>query len=889
MACSCDPPDPSEWGSDVAPTTLSMFLTDTSSPAKPTFLMADNPFQCSCQMQWLVNPSNGDRWEFLKKHKIQFGQLPKNLPRRLPHLADLEQAECLVNYHGNSTAVARLTSVPSNQFLCQYDSHCFSLCMCCDFFGCDCRMQCPDGCSCFHDSTWSSNIIQCSARGHAEVPALIPMDATSVFLDGNGLRDLSGQIFLGRSRMKNLYLNNSFVTDISNNTFLGLMDLQLLDLSGNELEMLEGQEFSDLVNLSELYLQGNKLLHIAEEVFRPLKSLAILRIDNNLLTTFPIWELATNPFLVGVHIANNVWTCDCEFVSKFRMFIDGNLDKVIDAQSVKCIVKSPSEGVFSGRSCVESSNAAKHSALGSTAGGALYITVACCIIFIAVIFLSFATYKMRDSLKLWAHAKYGLRFPAKTLPTSNSDKLFEAYLSYCLKDDHLVRTALAPELSGYRLCLHHRDLGPGAGRSSGEAMTAAAKASARTVIIMSKAFLASEWDGIRAVLLGPNSQNFAKNVIIVLLEDMMDFDNVQNFEVKTFVKSCPYVLRWQESKFWAKLRYLLPDPTCPPSDKNQTTQLDVSDILGFSLKEAPDSGVSSAHISTMSLNNQVAAGARAADSLRSKTKSRQSIPSTVDSNNEFIYLTPKPKKARPPPPPGEELYPHQRSSSEVYMQQSQHHGAASNHQRSKSSLAPNSHVMLASGQNLQQTIAPMVTSTPANQGEVDDHMYGSTSFIYRLISSTGPGESPTLPACAPGAVAQYHQLYHPHPQRASPQHGPAPHQRSKSNTHHPPSHHTSLAHSYSHLNPPHLLGSPPAPPPPHRSKLSRSSSQLNSSGQQAAPSQHQRSAATLTGHHRRDSSQPSRPPLPSPAHYSPGSQLPLHQRSKSTPYHGFVV
>ena len=79
MACSCDPPDPSEWGSDVAPTTLSMFLTDTSSPAKPTFLMADNPFQCSCQMQWLVNPSNGDRWEFLKKHKIQFGQLPKNL------------------------------------------------------------------------------------------------------------------------------------------------------------------------------------------------------------------------------------------------------------------------------------------------------------------------------------------------------------------------------------------------------------------------------------------------------------------------------------------------------------------------------------------------------------------------------------------------------------------------------------------------------------------------------------------------------------------------------------------------------------------------------------------------------------------------------------------
>jgi hypothetical protein len=213
-----------------------------------------------------------------------------------------------MNYHGNTTAVARLTSVQPEQFLCQYDSHCFSLCMCCDFFGCDCRMQCPQCGSCFHNSTWASNIIQCSARGHAEIPALIPMDATSVFLDGNGLRDLSGQIFLGRSRMKSLYLNNSYVTEVSNNTFLGLMDPQLLDLSGNELQQLEGEEFTDLVNLRELYLQGNKLQHIAEEVFRPLKSLSVLRIDNNLLTTFPIWELSTNPFLVGIFIANNMWT-----------------------------------------------------------------------------------------------------------------------------------------------------------------------------------------------------------------------------------------------------------------------------------------------------------------------------------------------------------------------------------------------------------------------------------------------------------------------------------------------------------------------------------------------------------------------------------------------------
>ena len=49
--------------------------------------MADNPYHCSCQMQWMVNPGYNER---------------------LPIIADLEDAECLVNYYGNITSVARM-------------------------------------------------------------------------------------------------------------------------------------------------------------------------------------------------------------------------------------------------------------------------------------------------------------------------------------------------------------------------------------------------------------------------------------------------------------------------------------------------------------------------------------------------------------------------------------------------------------------------------------------------------------------------------------------------------------------------------------------------------------------------------------------------------------
>ena len=817
--------------------------------------MSDNPYHCTCQIQWMVNPGYNER---------------------LPIIADLDQAECMVNYYGNSTSVARMTSVPSNQFLCEYESHCFSLCMCCDFFGCDCRMQCPDGCNCFHDSTWSSNIIQCSARGHQEVPALIPMDATSVFLDGNNMADLSGQIFLGRSRMKNLYLNSSRVTMVSNNTFLGLLDLQLLDLSHNMLQILSGLEFSDLVNLRELYLQDNKILHISEPTFRPLKSLSVLRLDNNLLTTFPVWELSANPFLIGMYIANNVWSCECEFVSKFRMFIDGNLDKVMDARETQCIVNTEIDGRYSQsrRNCIESTNLAyRTQSTGDT--HTIGIIIGCCLMLVALVFLLFATYKMQDTLKLWIHAKYGIRIPSKNCSPGNSDKLLDAYFSYCLKDDQVV-AQIARELPGYRLCLHHRDL-LGNNRNSAEAAQSAASASTRTVIVISKAFLASEWDMIKTVLLGPESGDISRNVIIILLSDMFDYENIQNFEVKTFINSSQHILRWHESKFWAKLRYLLPDPISGSLDKTNMTQLDATDCWTFSpSKDIPDSGVSSAHISQVSLN-QVARS----DSLRYKTKSRQSIPSTVGSNNEFIYLTPKPKKAKQQGQPGErEEHSHGRSSSEVYQQatcQSTYHGRSSSevyqqatyqptyHQRSKSTLVPpttSTYSYHQTGQLGVEDVQPAPASL-YNQIEDPDHggpVYGSTSFIYKLISSN-PHDTPTLPLPPP-----------PYPSHQPP---PPPYHR--------PAH-----------------AQPPAPPPPHqwqlpvhhvRSQSQNQQQQQQHQYQQLLLQQQQqqplsRSSSQLQARqtHRREVSSPSR-------HLQSGQGLPstVHQRSKSSPYNGFVV
>merc|ERR1719222_1885773 len=85
-----------------------------------------------------------------------------------PTIGDLNSIVC------SSTGVS-LVSIPPSDLLCEYSAHCQ-----------------PDGFSCFHDSQWTVNKIECSGRNHTDVPALIPMDATEIFLDGNNMTELIG-------------------------------------------------------------------------------------------------------------------------------------------------------------------------------------------------------------------------------------------------------------------------------------------------------------------------------------------------------------------------------------------------------------------------------------------------------------------------------------------------------------------------------------------------------------------------------------------------------------------------------------------------------------------------------------------------------------------------
>lgn len=232
----------------------------------PEFYLGGNPFACDCTMEWIQRVNN-------------FTQ------RQNPKIMDLHNIECVMPLQ-RGALIRPIMDLDVTEFVCNYESHCFSLCNCCDFEDCECDMKCPSNCSCYHDQTWGTNVVDCGRKETQRFPSRVPLDVTELFLDGNNYPELDSGIFRRHNKLRHLYLNGSQIEVIRNRTFFGLSSLTSLALHDNHLQKLYGYEFEQLQRLRELNLQNNKISFIANETFAGLKSLVILRIDGNQLVSF---------------------------------------------------------------------------------------------------------------------------------------------------------------------------------------------------------------------------------------------------------------------------------------------------------------------------------------------------------------------------------------------------------------------------------------------------------------------------------------------------------------------------------------------------------------------------------------------------------------------------
>ncbi|XP_045590749.1 toll-like receptor Tollo [Procambarus clarkii] len=516
----------------------------------PEFYLGGNPFECDCTMEWLQTINSLEE------------------TRQHPTVIDLDTINCRLM---NNKAVIPLLEAQKLQFLCEYESHCFALCHCCDFDACDCEMTCPTNCTCFHDESWAANIVDCSQAGYDSVPDRIPMDSSEVYLDGNNMDSLSSHTFIGRKNLKVLYLNDSKVEVIHNRTFNGLKLLENLYLQNNYIKELKGYEFEHLTLLRELYLHSNELLYIQNTTFLTLVSLRVLRLDDNRLKIFPVNLFERTHNLRSLHLSENPWSCDCDNLDDIQTWMHAAGGMLKDADKIICSLNRSVEvkaqiSTFNLSACNNETETTtiKHEAYLDY----VFLPTITLGAFAVLLTITLVIFCNRNRMRVWVYAKYGVRLFYRSEYEGDTDKAFDAFVSYSSKDEVFVTQILAPELErgspAYKLCLHYRDFPVGAYIT--DTILSAVDTSKRTILILSENFIKSEWcrfefrSAHHEVL-----KDRRRRLIVILLGDVPQRD--LDPDIRLYLKTNTY-LKWGDTHFWEKLKFAMPDAQ-PPTRNHQ--------------------------------------------------------------------------------------------------------------------------------------------------------------------------------------------------------------------------------------------------------------------------------------------------------------------------------
>ncbi|XP_049293494.1 toll-like receptor Tollo [Anopheles funestus] len=552
----------------------------------PAFYLGDNPIHCDCTMEWLQGIN---KLAHLRQH---------------PRVMDLDTVLCTME-HERGASIRPLMDLRPHDFLCRYETHCFATCHCCEFDACDCKMTCPDRCSCYHDHTWKANIVDCGSADYTEVPEHIPMDASTIYLDGNELRQLASHQFIGKKKLEVLYLNGSNIRDVHNRTFNGIPSLRVLHLENNYINELRGFEFDQLTNLNELYLDHNTIAFVGERTFESLRFLEVINLSDNRISEFRPWQAfaaaSETGSLARVSLDGNRWRCDCESLRRLQRWVRGvsgdfDLQRMICADGrvvadavASCDSRQPGTfgGDVGGAGEVDGDGPpAVHRTVllghGLIGGGYVPLLAAILVAIIGTALIVALACVFRQDVRLWAHARYGVRLVKDPIivgagrKETDSDRLYDCYLVHSVHDSDFVGRLLGAELQlhGYSVCLHHRDVHPGAFLA--DSLQGAADAARKLLLVVSMNFLQTEWSqpqfrvALQSVIESIRPAHRRHKIVLVLTApvEIVAMDPIMHLLIRTCTVAC-----WGERKFWDKLRYALPDV---PKDRVPTKLGDIT-------------------------------------------------------------------------------------------------------------------------------------------------------------------------------------------------------------------------------------------------------------------------------------------------------------------------
>nr|AFK76493.1 toll-like receptor 22i [Gadus morhua] len=385
--------------------------------------------------------------------------------------------------------------------------------------------------------------------------------------------------FAELSKLDTLYISDQIRshkrTNFPQNFLQGLTNLSILYMQTNNIKFVHPHTFNYTPNLNVLYLSDNFLTDIPDNLFCSIQKLKSLEMSKTRLrsldfllhanlTELEVLHVAYNPFsvirepvmlslsaLTYLNMQGNSFTCNCDNAWFHQWVITNKQTQVFDAYNFECSYPPN----LKGREMLQ----IDFSSCTVDTDFICYISTACAVIMTLAV--SFTHHFLQWHLVYAYYLMLAFLYNSK-----NKDKRahqYDAFVSYNTNDEGWVLGELLPKLEdeqGWRLCLHHRDFQPG--KPIMENITDAIYGSRKTICVVSRDYLESEWCSREIQVASFRLFDEQKDVLIlVFLEDIPMQQLSPYYRMRRLLKRQTY-LSWSRADahpnlFWEKLRQAL--------------------------------------------------------------------------------------------------------------------------------------------------------------------------------------------------------------------------------------------------------------------------------------------------------------------------------------------
>lgn len=434
-----------------------------------------------------------------------------------------------------------------------------------------------------------SNMISFSTPSQSLAPFVNLSKLRDLKLDRqqpHGLLSLPHGFFRGLNSLTSLYLTDNSIARLNSDAFDDLVGLDFLSLDNccAGVTKLQPGLFKNLGNLTKLIVENMGIQNVSMEVFGNLTRLRTLQLNRNVMQSIDVDVLDSLPQLRYLDIRNIPLSCTC-MNSLLKNWTEAN-------QKVQVVYLHQMV-------CPQNESLKFHKFDTSVCyidlGKYLFLGTALVIILFSVTPLLYVKlyWKMRYGYYVF-RSWFGEQW--RRLRDEEEDCKYDAFISYNSADEQWVMDELMPKLEGsgssFRLCLHHRDFE--LGRDIVDNIVSAVYSSRKTICVVSRNFLRSEWCSLEIQLASYRLFDEHRDVLLLVFLEPISERQLSSYHRMRRVMLKKTYLQWPGSDcadpeqaqdlFWNQLRQAI--KTGSRVDSDESYKAKINETVNFESQSA---------------------------------------------------------------------------------------------------------------------------------------------------------------------------------------------------------------------------------------------------------------------------------------------------------------